>query len=173
MLNAVSTSGSCQKNFTKQQSWVAKCHVFYIKHSSGSKVAWGEKKKEEENVIKTLTAVRNIFFPHGENVWAMSWWDRGSLFLFRLKAPLSLLFCTPPPEEWLFATLPWRTLFRLASKSRIVGWSSYIWKYLPVDFGWREGWLNSVSARMFISLIWLMSEKANRDLRQQNFNIKK
>lgn len=40
-----------------------------------------------------------------------------------------------------------------------MGWSAYMW-ILPVDFGWRKSCLNSVTVRIFISIIWLMIEES-------------
>lgn len=128
MLKCSQHVGCLPKNFSKQQSWVAKCHVFYIKHSSGSKVAQG-KKKREENVIKTLPAVRNIVFPHRQNVWAMSWWDQGILFLFPLKGPSLISFLHFPSQRVALYCAGWGKCISISIQKQ-----GYMMVSLHVDF---------------------------------------
>lgn len=88
----------------------------------------GEKKKEE-NVIKTLTAVRNIVFPHRENVWAMSWWDQGILFLCPLKGPSLISFLHSPSQRVALYCAGWGKWISISIQKQGYGMVS-----LYVDF---------------------------------------
>lgn len=88
----------------------------------------GEKKREE-NVIKTLPAVRNIVFPHRQNVWAMSWWDQGILFLFPLKGPSLISFLHFPSQRVALYCAGWEKCISISIQKQ-----GYMMVSLHVDF---------------------------------------